>query len=299
MTSPKTRMNIQQDYSIRLDYNIEGLPLYLSDEDLDSFPGRKTIPHWNTEVEAVYVYAGSMKIIANGITHHVSAGDFCFIDAGCLHFFDQLDDETNCKYYVGLLSEKLFFANKYMMDRFITPVFHCFTPSITHITADSPFRPALYAISKEMHKIILAQETGYELLTVAKAYEILKILCDIQKYPYLRKDNVDRKISLPLKQMLDYIIRNYQNRITIEQLCQTANISRNVCFRLFHDFMGDTPTNFIIRYRLNQSLTLLKNSSLSISDIAHLTGFSHQSHFTQLFSKHFEKTPLQYRKENL
>lgn len=298
MSSDYSKMNIQPDYSIHMNYNTEGLPLFIDREDIMDYPFGKTIPHWNAELEVIYVYEGTMKIVANGITHHVNVGDFCFIDAGCLHFFENTDGQ-NCKYYIGLLHEGLYFANKDMTMRFINPVFHCFTPSIIHLTKDSPFHQELHTATSEMYRIIQEQKNGYELLTVAKAYEILKILCDIQKYPYLKKDNVDRKTSIALKQMLDYIVRNYQNRITIDQLCEVAQISRNTCFRLFHDFMGDTPTNFITKYRLNQSLTLLKNSSISISGIASHSGFSHQSHFTQLFSKYFGQTPLQYRKENL
>ena len=54
---------------------------------------------------------------------------------------------------------------------------------------------------------------------------------------------------------------------------------------------------YIRKQRIEKAIGLLNNSAYSLTEIAYLTGFSDQSHFTRIFKLHTGKNPSAYRKE--
>ena len=46
-----------------------------------------------------------------------------------------------------------------------------------------------------------------------------------------------------------------------------------------------SPYDYLINYRINESMKLLKNTSFSILDIAENVGFNNVSHYIQIFKK--------------
>ena len=60
-----------------------------------------------------------------------------------------------------------------------------------------------------------------------------------------------------------------------------------------------TLTDFILREKIEEAKRLLRYSDKSLSLIANYLGFSSQSHFTKTFKKYAQKTPKQYRENNV
>jgi AraC-like DNA-binding protein len=58
---------------------------------------------------------------------------------------------------------------------------------------------------------------------------------------------------------------------------------------------GESVGKFVRSIRLSKAKELLKNSELTISEIAYETGFSEPGYFTKTFSKEFNMTPSEYR----
>jgi AraC-like DNA-binding protein len=54
---------------------------------------------------------------------------------------------------------------------------------------------------------------------------------------------------------------------------------------------------YIRKLRIDKAIHLLHHTQHSLSEIAYLTGFSDQSHFTRIFKKHTGQNPSDYRKE--
>jgi AraC family transcriptional regulator len=61
--------------------------------------------------------------------------------------------------------------------------------------------------------------------------------------------------------------------------------------------MGMTPHQYVIQQRIERARILLRDPSLSISEISLACGFTNQSHFTRLFRKHTGVTPKTYREQ--
>ena len=66
----------------------------------------------------------------------------------------------------------------------------------------------------------------------------------------------------------------------------------------FAKYTGFSPIQYLNRRRLEAACQLLRDTDLSVSDIAGSTGFSSQSYFTQAFRKFYGITPVKYRQDH-
>jgi hypothetical protein len=97
------------------------------------------------------------------------------------------------------------------------------------------------------------------------------------------QDQMDTNMSLSLQQVSDELAIN------------PAYLSRE--FSKYFDKLsfGD----YIRKLRIEKAITLIETTDYSLNEIAYLTGFSDQSHFTRIFRKQTGQTPMHYKKETL
>jgi AraC-like DNA-binding protein len=80
----------------------------------------------------------------------------------------------------------------------------------------------------------------------------------------------------------------------ISDAARRFGYTREGFIRAFAREVGMTPNAYKINRRLNLGRHLLRKGE-NISEVAHETGFSDQSHFGRAFLKHFGATPAQFR----
>ncbi len=98
---------------------------------------------------------------------------------------------------------------------------------------------------------------------------------------------------------MDYIGNHYQESLTLEQLADQVHLCKSETCRMFRRYMKETIFDYLMKFRLERSLELLKNEDLNISQIAEAVGFSTPAYFTKNFREQIGMTPLAYRKKLL
>ena len=58
---------------------------------------------------------------------------------------------------------------------------------------------------------------------------------------------------------------------------------------------GESTGKFVRSVRLSKAIELLKNSDLTVSEVAYEIGFSEPGYFTKVFTKDFGMSPTEYR----
>lgn len=92
------------------------------------------------------------------------------------------------------------------------------------------------------------------------------------------------------------IQKNYAQPLTVEQLAQKHYISTQYFNRLFKKFMGQSPYQYLIDFRIRQAKELLVNQpDLSIQFIATKVGFDSTSQFIDMFKRRTNYTPKKFR----
>jgi len=98
--------------------------------------------------------------------------------------------------------------------------------------------------------------------------------------------------------MLDYINANYKQDISVQELAALCHINYNYAGQLFRQETGETINKFLMRIRMDKASDLLKNTAMSIADVATETGYKDYFYFAKIFKKHWGITPSEYRTEN-
>ena len=95
---------------------------------------------------------------------------------------------------------------------------------------------------------------------------------------------------------LQYIEKHYTDEITLEQLADISNVSKQHFCRVFKAQMKMRPMEYISRKRVTQAKELLLSTSKSIEEIAKLAGYDNPTYFGMVFKKYEGMTPTDYRK---
>ena len=98
-----------------------------------------------------------------------------------------------------------------------------------------------------------------------------------------------------LSPVLEYVQRNYTDSITLKEAAALAKMSVPQFVRLFKKVAGTSFVSYLTHVRLTRSVRLLKESSLTIAEVAYQVGFSDQSYFDRRFKAAFHQTPRDFR----
>ncbi len=93
---------------------------------------------------------------------------------------------------------------------------------------------------------------------------------------------------------------NYRDsNFTIDRFVELSGVKRTLFFKKVKGVAGISPNEMIKFKRLNQSVIMLKESELTISEISYKVGFDDPYYFSKCFKSQFGKSPSQYQKESL
>lgn len=101
-----------------------------------------------------------------------------------------------------------------------------------------------------------------------------------------------------IKEALNYIEQNFQNEITIEDIAGVCGINRSYFGKIFHNSIGCSPQEFLMKYRMAKATELLKLTSLSIAEIGSAVGYENQLHFSRAFKKINGVSPREWRNQH-
>jgi AraC family transcriptional regulator, arabinose operon regulatory protein len=89
---------------------------------------------------------------------------------------------------------------------------------------------------------------------------------------------------------------DYTKKFHLKSLSDELHLSQHYIAHLFHNSTGTNITEYLIARRIRQACWLLKNSTLSISEVCHYIGLTNVSYFCKKFKEYTGRTPLKYRK---
>ena len=110
------------------------------------------------------------------------------------------------------------------------------------------------------------------------------------------KANKKRAYIQSIKKHID---DNYSfQSFTVDALCDMMHLSHSYICRIFSTSEGCTIINYIENVRLRKACKLLTDTSLNVSHISSMVGYSDPLHFMKSFKKKFGITALEYRRRN-
>ena len=94
-----------------------------------------------------------------------------------------------------------------------------------------------------------------------------------------------------------YIDNHFKENLTLDQLAGMVHVSKYYLSHAFRKEFQTSPISYLISRRIQESKFLLRETDLSLSQIAQILGFSSLSYFSQSFRRLEDTSPLEYRKQ--
>jgi AraC-like DNA-binding protein len=244
--------------------------------------------------ELVIVYGGSGEHFTEDSKGRVSTGDVFLIPGGMSHGYRLLADLKLVNIVFDLKN----------LDSPLSglPVFPSFHILLSMIPDFKSGRTTEFQLSPEQLETIMSIVFQLELETFGNqqggklmaAALFMQLSAQLIRFCEQRHDS-SRSGSLRLGKVISYINHNYQSRITVPELARLAGMSESTLSRAFKKTYGCPPLVYCVRLRLHKAGMLLKNSELSISEIASAVGFPDSNYFSRAFRENTGISPRDYR----
>ena len=128
---------------------------------------------------------------------------------------------------------------------------------------------------------------------------IFSILVDAQDFILLHQRKVINQINQKevqrLKNVYEFIDRNYKHRIELSAVAEISNLSNSAFCRYFKKVTKLTFVEFLNHYRINQAKRLL-TMDRNVSETSFECGFESLSYFNRTFKKITGENPSNFKK---
>jgi AraC-like DNA-binding protein len=145
---------------------------------------------------------------------------------------------------------------------------------------------ALYSWAKHLQKVKHTQQPFESLLL------------DVLKKFIKSKQGKGKKMPGWATELKEMIQDHIDTSLSLKELSKDLDINPSYLSREFSKHFNNLSFgDYIRKQRIERAIELMNTPSYSLTDIAYLTGFSDQSHFTRIFKKHTGNNPSEYRKK--
>ena len=281
----------REDGSEQVNYDDDSFPSYIYDGWIKPNVTWEKVPHFHEDIEMVTVKTGKMAYSVNGTLIPLYEGDTIFVNSNQIHYSLSLDNET-ATYVIFIANPNILNSSVAVEMQALQPILN--NPKLSYLR----FRN-INENTVDIHNIMLSlPDIRRDPFQVTKKFfDIWEIILNQSKtYGMLDEDAQLDIHTRSFKAMMYYIQQNYKESITLDDIAMSGNISKSLCNKVFHKYVGDSRVNYLLNYRVRKVAELLRTTSLSLSEIAALTGFNGTSYMSEMFKKSFKSSPRDFRK---
>ena len=98
------------------------------------------------------------------------------------------------------------------------------------------------------------------------------------------------------EEVRSYLEQHMTQDLDMDEVARAASLSPFYLTRIFKKRFGVPPYRYLIGLRIDYASQLLRDSSLSVTQVCHRSGFNSLSHFITTFRMHTGVSPSQYRR---
>jgi AraC-like DNA-binding protein len=107
-----------------------------------------------------------------------------------------------------------------------------------------------------------------------------------------------KKIPAWAQELKDMIQDHIDTNLSLKELSKDLDINPSYLSREFSKHFDNLSFgDYIRKQRIDKAIELMADPNYSLTDIAYLTGFSDQSHFTRIFKKNTGENPSDFRRK--
>jgi AraC-like DNA-binding protein len=241
--------------------------------------------------ELVIILRGTGIHVVDGQSFPVKSGDAFIVSSEHEHQYQDMH---------GLALANILFDSKALgmpqWDIRSMPGFHALFELEPVLRTQQKFNSRLQLSERQLNTINdRLRELQYETSAKAPGYRVMAKGLFMQLAVYLSRcysenpktESID---LLRLGDVIALIETGFAEKISLDSLAKTANLSKRHFQRIFQECIGRSPIDHLLH--------ILKHSSKPIIEIAFDCGFGDSNYFTRQFRKIMNQTPSHYRQTN-
>jgi len=250
--------------------------------------------HYHEEVyEIFYLIDGERYYFLKDRTYHIKKGDLVLIDRNEIHKSSHVKSHRHKRVLVQFKPD---FINEIINTDDSIDLFSCFTGEQKILRLDLKEQEIIEDLFSKMYHEQTNKQKGFELFNKIKLTEMLLYINRITMAKTFYKFDHPNSLHEKTSEIVKYLNDNYAEDINLRKVSEYFYISPNYLCKIFKESTGFTLIEYLNQVRIKQAKSLLKNSSLSISQIYEACGFETMTHFERIFKSITGYSPLKYRK---
>lgn len=251
--------------------------------------------HWHPEFEILLVHQGIVHV-RTGTDHFLlHAGSVAFIHPNELHGMDS--PEGCCRYDAFVVSLDLLSLSPthFFYRDFIAPLR---SGNIHLPRVLLPDTSLCTTVAEALNRIILAEgdDRGFKITAFTSIVEVCAAVFNIAE-KHLSSNAAGHDGNMAVKSCIRYLECHSEQALTLDAIASHVHLHPNYLCSLFKKYTGETVFQHLHRIRIEKAATMLRDSTVSVSEAAERSGFESVSFFTRKFKEITGLTPSQYKKQ--
>ena len=277
------------DYREKKVHGDRDLPVEIVRLSPDHFRYRMNL-HWHPENEILYVQSGSICVTLNETVYALRAGDVLFIQSGTLHSAKPED----CRYACILVNLPRLMSENDVCMSFARQM------QEEKLRVEPLLGDGVSTYASICEKLLLADPANtdsYPFLLKSGIFAFFGQILLERRYQYSESERkAVQNLSGKMKAAMSYIEQNYPASLRLCDIARQTGMSAGHFSRCFKSVTGQTPFEYVTRYRLSKAQYALASTDMSVTEIALDCGFNNVSYFISTFRQTYGTSPGQFRK---
>lgn len=221
-----------------------------------------------------YVISGGGIVTVNGTTNYPSEGDLYILPKGTDHDYRSLPDNPFEKIWFNISGS--------LCDELI----HVYGIAGTLVVKCGN----VYPLFREFLDVCENKELSLNEIYSRCSLVFHKLIIRISENITFHKNGNFNSIAADIK---SYIDRNIYEKLSIDSVSKYIGLSASQLSRVFKKAYDITPYEYILTRKIETAKLLLKNSSLTVKEIAYRLNFADEHYFSNIF---LQKTGVRPKK---
>lgn len=272
--------------------------------------------HWHPNLEFFVVHSGKVHIQAGNGEVTLEAGEGIFLNTNCLHSYESCGEEPCYCPNVVLQPEFIAPVNSVINTQYVMPL--TLNSQLPYVVLDRSAewkRDILECLDRVFSMLQAYGEVSrygetpvlefrnppgdrecFEIRVQSEINRAWSVLYshrgEIELAPAVKNEHI---LQIRMQKMIGFIQRHYADDVSLQDIANSASISRSEASRCFQSYLHTSPVSYLLKYRVERSMQLLRDSNMTVEAVALECGFSSSAYFCKLFRSHTGMTPKQYR----
>ncbi|MFS0873053.1 MULTISPECIES: AraC family transcriptional regulator [Paenibacillus] len=245
----------------------------------------RVIPmHFHSNMELIYCISGSLRVWHDGKVITLTDQDLLFINSNVPHSTQSLTENR----VLILHFTESFFANEQVVIQLNT----------SEERMDEEILSNLRNLLMEIYNLHVSTGTYDYILAQSRVielkYRLVHSFGQVAHSPSATNSARQQRIQT----ILDYIKEHYTENISLAETARVCGYSEAYLSRMFHEYTGQTFTEYKQILCLEMAIELLDSTNKSLTEISYETGFPNVKSFRKAFKEVMGKTPYEYKKSS-